>query len=130
MLHGRIGEPIPPWSRLYKGPWFQKQIEAGYTLSEETRKKAEAMYKAASIKTVVVEMPSKRPSKTPPTPIGFVHADLEEEVAVVRTPVQKTEIGGRTVYLDSLTNRVYDLKFAYVGRYNRPENRIDTSYPE
>ena len=49
MFHGRISEPIPAWSRLYKGTWFEAQIQAGYTLSEETQqavtKMCDATYK-------------------------------------------------------------------------------------
>jgi hypothetical protein len=46
MFHGRITEPIPAWSRLYKGPWFEAQIQAGYTLSEETQQAVAAMEQA------------------------------------------------------------------------------------
>jgi len=46
MFHGRITEPIPAWSRLYKGPWFEEQIKAGYTLSEETQQEVATMERA------------------------------------------------------------------------------------
>jgi hypothetical protein len=46
MFHGRITEPIPAWSRLYKGPWFEEQVKAGYTLSEETQQVVAAMERA------------------------------------------------------------------------------------
>ena len=46
MFHGRISEPIPPWSRLYKGHWFEEQVKAGYTLSEDTQEAVTAMERA------------------------------------------------------------------------------------
>ena len=42
MFHGRVSEPIPVWSRLYNGIWWKAQVDAGYTLSEETRRRLEA----------------------------------------------------------------------------------------
>jgi len=151
MFHGRINEPIPPWSRLYHGSWFQKQLEAGYTLSSETQKRAEAMFQAAykdpsseptekmeepPKKKFVIKKPVVEPKPTPkarakpkaktnpPTP-GFVSGTLEEEVTVKNIPVKKTEIDGRSVYLNSSNHRVYDLKFTYIGHFNRDKNCID-----
>jgi len=46
MFHGLVTEPIPAWSRLYKGPWFEEQIKAGYTLSEETQQELATMERA------------------------------------------------------------------------------------
>jgi len=40
LLHGTIVEPIPIWSRLYKGVWWYKQVEMGYTASADTLEKA------------------------------------------------------------------------------------------
>jgi len=241
MFHGRIGEEIPGWSRLYRGSWFEKQIEAGYTISEETQRvlaeMEEATYKdvptkpvanmikgavileieippvkpkqkkKATVKegvsvplsvpttvtepkrkkkavpgpstpantvtpvpvatpvpvitpvpkrklqtkkTVVLNTPATTPATSPtttstPNPVkkrlvkpkpkptevaGFVNPEttFEEEPALVKIPVRKTEIDGRSVYLASSKDKVYDLKFNYIGRFNRTENTIDSTY--
>ena len=39
-LMGRVSDPIPFWSRLYEGAWYNLKIQAGSTLSEETMAKA------------------------------------------------------------------------------------------
>ena len=164
MFHGRFDEPIPLWSRLYKGPWFQKQLDAGYTVSSEVSEKAEAMLQAtykeisreptdrmvegstppkpppkkkfvlkkpvepiAEPVTEPVAQPIAKPipRKKPPTkpshkahPIGLVTTTFEEELAVKKVSVKKTEIDGRSVYVDSIQNKVYDLKFSYAGNSN------------
>ena len=41
LLHGTVNEPIPEWSRLYMGAWWQKQFDSGYTMSYETERSAE-----------------------------------------------------------------------------------------
>jgi len=227
MFHGRIGEPIPSWSRLYKGPWFEEQVRAGYTVSEETLETASKMlegtYKENPIKStgamiigsiVAIDLPKAKPKqkkkvvsatevilpetmvplepaittvvkkiirikkvvvkpvvpilkvplkvapialtapiaptapiklvvkkrviKPKPKPvtiakeavIGFVDPikTLPEELAVKKIPVQRMEIDGRSVYLDSSKDKVYDLKFVYLGRFNRSEDRIDGNY--
>jgi hypothetical protein len=237
MFHGRISEPIPAWSRLYKGTWFEAQIQAGYTLSEETqqtlKKMCDATYKdiptnpvanmilgavveieippppvkaepkrkkkatgvvaepeAVAPPPVKAEPKRKKKGVTPPAPApvvpappkkkiqlkkivttpavttpavttpaittpaittpapkkkrilkpkvvappitGFVNptATLEEEPKIVKISVKKAEIDGRSVYLESSKDKVYDLKFNYIGRFNRSEDRIDTTYPD
>jgi len=179
MLHGRIGEPIPEWSRLYRGAWFEEQLATGYTLSKETQEIAEKMLEATykenptrSVGTMIhgsvleIDLPVKKkvvkktvskvekpkpepvPLQKPETPkpepapkkkvvklrpkkpVGFVAGVLEEEPIVKKIPVKKTEIDGRQVYLDSSKDKVYDLKFVYLGRYDRKENQINQTYAD
>ena len=224
MFHGRIGEPIPSWSRLYKGPWFEEQVRAGYTVSEETRGTATAMlegtYKETPIKStgdmivgsiVAIDLPKAKPKqkktvvsaveavqtvqavqavqavkktihikkavikpvaavvapkvipiappvlsvepvapvnpivkkklvKPKPKPAAIVKEDilgfvdpiktLPEDLAVKKIPVRRMEIDGRSVYLDSVKDKVYDLKFVYLGRFNRSKNEIDGSFKD
>ena len=47
-----------------------------------------------------------------------------------KIPIRKTEIDGISVYLDSVKDKVYDLKFVYLGRFNRSENVIDGSFKD
>ncbi len=40
MLHGRVGEPVPSWSRIIGGDWYNLKIEGGCRVSEDTMGKA------------------------------------------------------------------------------------------
>ena len=196
MFHGRMSEPIPVWSRIFKGAWFEQQITTGYTVSAETLEKATSLAKttykseAKSVKmkpkvegavlqidlttpaspvtpvkkkiqikksvsapTIAVAQspaaqspaaqsteatPKKKrilKPKTPVTPkpevLGFVDPTASiEEPEVVRIPVKRVEIDGRSLYIEPTKDKVYDLKFAYLGRYNRKEDRIETGYAD
>ena len=258
MFHGRMGDPIPKWSRLYGGEWFQAQLAAGYSVSEETRRKAangvkelppvpvEMSEVGASIELVVkkivhrkkvvaeapaviavvepaetekpLEKPAEKPMETekpvqkkqqpkkvvkaapvadpvvpeppkkvrvkkvpkkaaeesdrivpPPvtmlhTTSGFVPRDPVpnpvpnpvpkpkrqskkvvakttpiigivaptplEDPTVVKIAIKKIVIDGRDLYVSEQKDKVFDLKFQYLGRWNRKEDRIDTSYPD
>ena len=202
MFHGRITEPIPGWSRAFKGAWFEQQIAAGYTVSKETldtvTRLAKTTYKSETISKkmkpkvigAVVEIdlapipaspvkkkmqikksvsapniaPTIRTTPISPTPIsstpktptasettpkkkrilkpkapvtpkpevlGFVDPTKTiEEPEVIRIPVKKTDIDGRSVYIEPTKDKVYDLKFTYIGRYNRREDCIETGYAD
>ena len=263
MFHGRMADPIPKWSSLYGVEWFQAQLTAGYTVSEETRRKAangvkelppvpvemsdvgaslelvvkkvvhrkkvvavseapaviavvEPAEKAPEIKKVVesavpepvkpvvkkrqpkkvvkaepipepiavpISEPPKKvrvkkvpkkaaeetdrmepqvtmlhktsgfmprdtvPNPVPPlvtkpkrqskkvvgktTPIiGIVAPTPLEDPTVIKIPVKKVLIDGRDLYVSEDKDKVFDLKFQYLGRWNRKEDRIDTTYPD
>jgi len=195
MFHGRVTEPIPGWSRIFKGAWFEQQIAAGYTVSAETLEKvtrlAKTTYKseAKSVKmkpkvegavlqidltpasplkkkiqikksvsapTIAVAQSPVARSPAPNTPaaseatpkkkrilkpkppvtpkpevLGFVDPTASiEEPEVIRIPVKCVEIDGRSLYIEPTKDKVYDLKFAYLGRYNRKEDRIETGYAD
>ena len=217
MFHGRIGDPIPKWSRLYKGEWFQAQLAAGYTLSDETRKQAEngvkelpsistemsdtavvlpvkrvvhrkkvitttpsqavenprepepnpeiappPMVKKRQSKKVIgsltpapVAVPTVVPSPVPksseqttlstpakpkrrykkvttPTPsiIGVVTPTPLEDYNLVKIIVKKVNIDGRSLYVSEPKDKVFDLKYNYLGRWNRLEDRVDTTFPD
>ena len=274
MFHGRMTDPIPKWSRLYGGEWFQAQLAAGYTVSEETRRKAangvkelppvpvemsdvgaslelvvkkvvyrkkavasEPAVEVAAIKKkkvvgpVVAEpvvepsvepvaepvaepvKPKKRqskkvvkaepvakpvpepmpepvaeppkkprakkvPKKAPEEPapprmepmppkvtmlhrtsgfmpresepppvikpkrqakkvvarttpiIGIVAPTPLEDPTVIKIAIKKVIIDGRDLYVSEDKDKVFDLKFQYLGRWNRKEDRIDTTYPD
>jgi len=59
--------------------------------------------------------------------IGFVDSEtaFEDEPEVCRVTVKKVEIDGRPLYLDPSNDRVYDLKFIAIGRFNRAENILE-----
>ena len=69
-------------------------------------------------------------AKTTPI-IGIVApSPLEEDPTVVKIAVKKVVIDGRDLYVSEQKDKVFDLKFQYLGRWNRKEDRIDTTYPD
>jgi hypothetical protein len=76
--------------------------------------------------------PKKRgpPKKAAPlaAPIGIVTSELNEHVRIIDIHVRKTTINDRSVYLGP-KDKVYDLKFNYIGRYNRSADAI-VSHPD
>ena len=72
--------------------------------------------------------PPKKKSATEPT--AFIDPTPQPEVEVITVKVRSTEIDGRKVYLSNLKDKVYDLKYNYLGRYNRKADRIETAYPD
>jgi len=240
MFHGRMGEPIPKWSRLQGGEWFQAQIAAGYTVGnthkeivtdpvemgdveapvikkvvkrkkvappaeapvpivapvaapvapttkkrepkkvgvapeprpplvtmlhttsgfvgreEAKREEAKPAEKPKRTKkTVATPAPLATPEITevipipmnevkpvakpkrsikkvikPKTPvIGIVEA-VADDIPVTKIHVKKEEIAGRSVYVAETKDKVYDLSYAYLGRWNRKEGRIETTFPD
>lgn len=226
MFHGRMYEPIPKWSRLEGGEWFQAQLAAGYTVSNaykemetspiemsdtvtpvikkfirrkkvseestetskpepiattkkrepkkvgkvaappselqvtildttsgfigrEEAKRTEAKPKRTKKNvatspeiTEIVPIPMdevnaaakpKRPVKKVFKPktavIGIIEAAVDD-IPVMKIQVKKEEITGRSVYVAETKDKVYDLSYAYLGRWNRKEGHIDTTFPD
>lgn len=229
MFHGRMGEPIPKWSRLEGGEWFQAQLAAGYTLpnahkeiatspvgmndvvapvikkvvrrkkvasaeppkpepvaapapspAAPTTKKREPKKvgkvaapepmppqatmlhttsgfvgreeakapvkpkrtkKVAAVTTEITEVvpipmgqvnettKPKRVFKPKKTVIGIVEA-ASDDIPVTKIQVKKEEIAGRSVYVAETKDKVYDMSYAYLGRWNRKEGCVDTTFPD
>ena len=68
-------------------------------------------------------------AKTTPI-IGIVAPTPLEDPTVVKIAIKKIVIDGRDLYVSEQKDKVFDLKFQYLGRWNRKEDRIDTSYPD
>jgi hypothetical protein len=212
-----MDEPIPNWSRLEGGEWFQAQLAAGYTVgnahkeiatspvgmsdvvapvikkvvrrkkvitgSTETPKpepvpatkkrepkkvgvvpeafvpppatmlhatsgfvgreeaKAKKTKKAVAVTqeiTEVVPIPlgevkaapkPKRVFKPKKAVIGIVEVSADD-IPVTKIQVKREEIGGRSVYVSETKDKVYDMSYSYLGRWNRKEGRVDTSFPD
>jgi hypothetical protein len=63
--------------------------------------------------------------------IGIIDTQKQlDDLEIVEIHVRKTEIDGRAVYLSSHKDKVYDLKFKYIGRYNRLKDCIEAQYPD
>jgi predicted nucleotidyltransferase len=61
--------------------------------------------------------------------IGIVEV-AADDIPVTKIQVKKEEIGGRSVYVAETKDKVYDLSYAYLGRWNRKEGRIETAFPD
>lgn len=83
------------------------------------KKRAAAPKKAAT----AVATPSTQ------TPVGVIEKKPLSDLPVVQIKVRKVTIDDRTLYLGE-KDKVYDLKFKYLGRYDRREDRIETKYPD
>jgi hypothetical protein len=215
-LNGRVGEPIPFWTRLYDGAWYRLKVEGGATLSEATmgrvkkavaeayqgeaqpppaplpdgkgarqgRKKKEvvaapsvaavaptpasptvmeALAEAAAkvpapamapapvaavptpvpaVATSTANTPAAKPVKKTPAaakkktvaapapssdaPVARISTESEPTPVedVVTATVKKTELAGRSVYLEAQKGKVYDLKFHYLGRWDSKKEKI------
>ena len=226
MFHGRMSEPIPKWSRLEGGEWFQAQIVAGYTLPNAHKEIATSPVEMSDVVAPVIkkivrrkkvastEPPKPEPVAAPgpspaapttkkrepkkvgvvPEPMlplppqkppqvtmlhatsGFVGREetkpkrtkkvaavapeitevvpipmaqvkpkrvfkpkkavigivefAADDIPVTKIQVKKEEIAGRSVYVAETKDKVYDLSYAYIGRWNRKEGRVDTSFPD
>ena len=150
-VHGLVGEAIPEWSRIYTGPYYLAKIEAGWSISPESERIAEEAYTA--VEMITVEMPRKKPvpvvtvaehveplepvpkpvrkapTKKKTEPIAVIDS-MPQPPEIVRIKVKVTEIDGRTVYLSNVKDKVYDMKYNYLGRYNRKADKIDTAYAD
>ena len=87
MLHGVIHEDIPKWSRIYRGPWWQEQIQKGYTLSEDVRAKADEADRLAKEESIPIDMPPKKSAEGIKSPAAAPRK--KKASAVVQEPVQE-----------------------------------------
>lgn len=62
--------------------------------------------------------------------LGVIQSQPLEGITVKKISVRKTTIDDRTVYLSAEKDKVYDLKFNYIGRYNRRDDRIESKYAD
>jgi hypothetical protein len=90
---------------------------------------------AAAPTTAPVQKPKaiRKPKQVAPkvlSPVGIINPKPLHDIEVVKIAVKKFEIDGRAVYLSTKKDKVYDLKFNYLGRYNRADDCIETKYPD
>jgi hypothetical protein len=61
--------------------------------------------------------------------IGVVVAEADD-TQITKIQVSQKEIGGLSVYVSEAKDKVYDLSYKYLGRWNRKEGRVDATYPD
>jgi len=94
---------------------------------------AEAPVVAAPVPVAAAPKPVRKPKQViqkPQAAIGIINPKPLHDIEVVKIAVKKFEIDGRTIYLSTKKDKVYDLKFNYLGRYNRADDCIETKYPD
>ena len=84
---------------------------------------------AAPVAPKAVRKP-KQVTQKPQAAIGIINPAPLHDIEVIKIAVKKFEIDGRTIYLSTKKDKVYDLKFNYLGRYNRADDCIETKYPD
>lgn len=95
-LMGRVTEPIPFWSRLYGGAWYNLKIEEGCIVSEQNMARAKKAAAAAydGVETVEPQpMPGSRKTKTK-AKVAPVVAEVAPVVAkplVAKPPPKKRQ---------------------------------------
>ena len=133
-------EPSPAMELVVVAPITDTPVKK--TRAKKTVVKAvaaEVPAAAVVVPAVVPVVPAVVPKKFNPRKkavavakpvIGIVEAKPLDDVTVEKIAVRKTDIGGRALYVSSKKDKVYDLKFKYLGRWNRREDTVDTSYPD
>jgi hypothetical protein len=131
VLHGKIGEPIPPWSQIENGEWYNSMLKKGF------RKDVEMVKKKTEEATVVK---TKKKSKTQTVasnvveelkPKMYVDTSVkEEECDIVQVIVKPITIAGKQYYYESKKDKVYTLDYTYVGRYDVKNEVLCTEYPD
>jgi hypothetical protein len=77
--------------------------------------------------------PKKKAAAAQPIPeptLGVIQSQPLEGLQVKKISVRRTTIDDRTVYLSAEKDKVYDMKFNYIGRYNRRDERIESKYAD
>jgi hypothetical protein len=117
--------PVPALAEPLKKPRAKKAIGKAADLPKEPEpvvpapKKLQLKGRPRQKKTVAESKPV----------VGIVEVVPMEDPTVIKVSVRKTEIDGRSLYVGP-KDKVYDLKFKYLGRWNRREDRIDATYPD
>jgi hypothetical protein len=101
---------------------------------KRTKKVAAAHAAAPTEITEVVPIPMgevkpKRVFKPKKKVIGIVEV-AADDIPVTKIQVKKEEIAGRSVYVSETKDKVYDMSYSYLGRWNRKEGRVDTTFPD
>jgi len=132
VLHGKIGEPIPPWSQIEDGEWYNSMLKKGFRKEVEmvkSGKKAVEEPKVAKTKTKKLPLASNVVEELKPK--MYVDPSKKEEVYdIVELSVKPITIAGKQYYYESKKDKVYTLDYTYVGRYDVKNEVLCTEYPD
>jgi len=137
VLHGKIGETIPPWSQIEDGEWYNSMLKKGF------RKEVEMVKEVVKPEATKVTKVTKRKAaikKDKSTPSNVVEelkpkmyvdpSSREEVVDIVQLAVKPITISGKQYYYESNKDKVYTLDYTYVGRYDVKNEVLCTEYPD
>lgn len=95
LLHNLISEPIPPWSHIFGGQWYEAKVnEYGEPTEAEMargKKAKEIIYESTITEpnTIPVTVLQALPQIPPPKPIGIKKVDTFTSLASVESDTQK-----------------------------------------
>jgi hypothetical protein len=134
VLHGKIGSPIPPWSQIEDGEWFNSMLKKGFrkqidmmkleTVSDSKEVKPKRVIKKVnqvSSSNIIVELKPKMYIDT---------IDANQAIEIVKVEVKPLVIEGKQYYYETNKNKVYTTDFSYVGRYDTKNEILSTEYPD
>jgi len=136
VLHGRIGEPIPPWSQIEDGEWYNSMLKKGFRKEVEMVKE---VVKPEATKVVKTKRKAAvKKDKITPTnvveelkPKMYVDPSSREEVVdIVQLTVKPITISGKQYYYEPNKDKVYTLDYTYIGRYDVKNEVLCTEYPD
>lgn len=134
VLHGKIGEPIPPWSQIQDGEWYNSMLKKGFRKDVEmAKKKTEEQNTVVKTKTKGKTKPAPLPSNVVEElkPKMYVDASVKEEACdIIQLIVKPITIAGKQYYYESKKDKVYTLDYTYVGRYDVKNEVLCTEYPD
>jgi hypothetical protein len=127
-------EPVEPVEPIKKKPGRKSKALPKTPTVIEALNTVEEVKPVLAPVSIPVPLPTKKnqPKKVTKPITGLVNpvALKAEDFTVVKIPLKKIEIDGRNVYLQSDKDKVFDLKFNYLGHYDRREDAIVTGYAD
>ena len=139
ILHGRQSDPIPLWSHIEGGEWFKKMLIKGYKKEVEMAKKNEAKVVEVVQKETVKGTKKKNAASTAANVVvasiskpTFMVDPVKKDEAydIVELTVRPITIDNVKYYYEPNKNKVYTLKYDYVGRYSVKDEILHTEYPD
>jgi hypothetical protein len=107
-----------------KKPRAKKKVEVAVAVAVVAPVAVAVAVAAVAVAPVAVAVapapaPTKKPKKAPKDdtpPVAVLDPKKLPVESVVTIQVRKTEVDGRSLYLDPRKEKLYDLKFKYIGR--------------
>ena len=134
VLHGKIGEPIPPWSQIENGEWYNSMLKKGFRKDVEMVKAGKKVVEEPKIvktKTKTKKVPVASNVVEELKPKMYIDPSVKEEASdIIQVIVKPITIAGKQYYYESKKDKVYTLDYTYVGRYDVKNEVLCTEYPD